>query len=68
MSGDTVRTTLVDGEAWLNIGDLIEHLKVSQESVTAWCGDASPTGTAMVVETIQVTVDFLHVLVGEAFK
>lgn len=58
-----VRTTKKENEYYVNIKDLIDHYQTSQESVTAWCEDAAPLGTKIVVDTLQTSIDFLNCII-----
>ena len=59
---NVARTIEIEGDQYVNVGDLIAHLTVCSESVVAFCGDES-VGAKIVSETLEQTISTLRSLV-----
>jgi hypothetical protein len=59
---NALRTVTADGDLHVNVSDLISHLERCCESVTGMCMDINPTGTRIVTDTINVTIETLREL------
>lgn len=54
------RTAVIEGDLYVSVTDLIAHLLICSESVTAFCSESAPLGARIVAETLNQTIDTLQ--------